>query len=120
MNIFSIFTILGTLAGPLVGFADPLDELPPGKVLEDGSVAGEKQVLAYLQKNEPLVYKKITEMSPAQMRKAFDDRFVWFQRVGNYRKRQKCSALQKIQAALSVPETSEVKCISDILKSVQK
>ncbi|MGZ3655934.1 MAG: hypothetical protein ACXVB9_07820 [Bdellovibrionota bacterium] len=97
--------------------ANALEELPAGKVVADGSVAGEKEALSHFRIYEPEVYKKLIKLDSKKMRTSFGRQFVWFQRVGNYRKRQKCKSLRAIQVALGLTETNEKKCAADILET---
>jgi len=94
--------MLGAAATLLaVGAQAAPPEWPAGTVLDDGTVAGERQALDYLRDQEPKIYKRIMKLEPeemrARMRSVYGKFFVWFQRVGNYRKKQKKEMLLQIR-----------------------
>lgn len=77
-------------------------ELPAGTELPDGTVAGEVQALGYFEANEPELYAELKAIEPETMRKLYGKYFVWFQRVGNYRKRQKAEMIRQLKNDLMI------------------
>lgn len=76
-------------------------ELRAGTVLEDGTIAGEKETLAYLKEKEPALYAKAAALPPAELRARFAPQLMWFQRVGPCRQRQKAESVRRLKSELS-------------------
>jgi hypothetical protein len=91
-----------------------------GTILSDGTVAGEKEALAFFQEFEPGIYTKLSTMDKTQLRETYSKEIAWFQRVGNFRKKQKCDAIMKLEGFLGLPKTKEANCVANILKSEKK
>lgn len=85
----------------------PVRELPAGTVLPDGTVAGEVQAFNYFKANEPELYSRLRALEPAGMREHYGKYFGWFQRVGNYRKRQKREMIRQLKNELQIRDLSE-------------
>ena len=81
-------------------------ELAAGPALPDGTVAGEKEAYDYFKANEPELYAKLRALGAEKARSLHGKRFAWFQRVGNYRKRQKAEMIRQIKAEFLVSELS--------------
>ncbi|MDD2773906.1 MAG: hypothetical protein PHP45_09475 [Elusimicrobiales bacterium] len=77
-------------------------EFAPGAVLPDGTVAGEKEALNYFNANNPDIFKGLKALSTQEMRSDLGKYFVWFQRVGNCRKRQKKVSIAQLQDELRI------------------
>lgn len=80
----------------------PVRELPAGTEMADGTVAGEVQALNYFKTQEPEPYKKLRDLEPETMRRIYGKYFMWFQRVGNYRKQQKREMIRQIKDELQI------------------
>ncbi|MBI4248305.1 MAG: hypothetical protein HY611_02290 [Elusimicrobia bacterium] len=80
----------------------PVRELPAGTEMADGTVAGEVQALNYFKTKEPELYKKLRDLEPETMRRIYGKYFMWFQRVGNYRKQQKREMIRQIKDDLQI------------------
>jgi hypothetical protein len=89
---------------PAVAASEQVYEWPAGTVLDDGTVAGESEALAYFKEHEPALSRRLAAMEPAARRARFGEKFVWFQRVGNYRKRQKAEMIRQIGDELAIEE----------------
>ncbi|MGZ3695777.1 MAG: hypothetical protein ACXWQO_16880 [Bdellovibrionota bacterium] len=98
----------------------PRKENMPGTILGDGTIAGEAEAMEYFQHNEPMIYAKLSAMDKPALREAYAKEMAWFQRVGNFRKKQKCDSIRKIQTALGLEKTKEAKCVAAIMKSEKK
>lgn len=81
-------------------------EWPAGSVLEDGTVAGEAEALEYFRASEPDLARRLAAMDVKARRARFGTKFVWFQRVGNYRKRQKAEMVRQLRDELAVDDLS--------------
>lgn len=94
----------GTGAGRVWAEEDsgPVNELAAGTELPDGTVAGEAQAYAYFKANEPALYTQLRGMEPATVRRLYGKYFMWFQRVGNYRKRQKHEMIRQLKSDLQI------------------
>lgn len=82
---------------------EPAAELPAGTVLADGTVAGEKQALAYFRARDLELNAALEKIEPAARREIYGRYFVWFQRVGNYRKGQKLDMAHRLRLRLGLP-----------------
>ena len=80
---------LAFFVGPVNGQECSGKELPAGTFLSDGTVAGEKEALAYFADTDPDIHSHLVSMKPEEMRKEFGKKFEWFQRIGRCRQRQK-------------------------------
>ena len=80
----------------------------PGTVLDDGSIAGEAEASLYIEFFEKDLYEKLQAMDPDELREKYANELHWFQRVGNFKKAQKCQALQKMQKDFGLERTFEL------------
>lgn len=85
----------------------PVNELAAGTELPDGTVAGEVQALNYFKANEPALYKQLHDMEPGTVRRLYGKYFMWFQRVGNYRKQQKREMIRQLKNDLQIHDLYE-------------
>lgn len=85
---------------------EPARELPAGAVLEDGTVAGEKQALEYVRSRDPELSAALDKIAPAARREKYGRYFVWFQRVGHFRQGQKRDMIRRLRLAHSLPATA--------------
>ncbi len=83
-------------------------EWPAGTVLDGGLVVGETQALAYLKENEPAISRRLAAMDAAERRARFGEKFAWFQRVGNYRTRQKAESIRQIRDELALDDLARL------------
>ncbi len=90
-------------------------ELPAGTLLQNGLVAGEYEALLWIYKNEIDLYNQVIKLDRQQFRKKYFFEISWFQRVGNYRKKQKCEAKNKMQSDFKLLVTAPIKCMAAIL-----
>jgi hypothetical protein len=93
-----------------------IPELPAGTLLPNGLVAGEYEALLWIYKNEIDLYKQVIKLDRQQFRKKYFYEMSWFQRVGNYRKKQKCEAINKMQSDFKIVLTGANKCMAAILQ----
>jgi hypothetical protein len=82
-------------------------ELKPGTVLDDGTVAGEKETLDYLQAKEPELFKKVSALPRKELRQRFPEQLMWFQRVGPCRQRQKAESVRQLKSELAADGMAE-------------
>ncbi len=85
----------------------PVNELAAGTELPDGTVAGEVQALNYFKANDPALYKQLHDMEPGTVRRLYGKYFMWFQRVGNYRKQQKREMIRQLKNDLQIHDLYE-------------
>lgn len=85
----------------------PVNELAVGTELPDGTVAGESQALNYFKAKEPALYKQLHDMEPGTVRRLYGKYFMWFQRVGNYRKQQKSEIIRQLKNELQIHDLYE-------------
>lgn len=89
---------------PVAAGEEQAYEWPAGTILEEGTVAGEVEALAYFKDNAPALSRHLAAMDPAARRARFAEKFAWFQRVGNYRKRQKAEMIRQLGDELAVED----------------
>lgn len=89
---------------PAAADAGQAYEWPAGTVLENGTVAGEAEALEYFRAFVPDLARRLGKMDAKTRRERFGEKFVWFQRVGNYRKRQKAEMIRQIRDELEVED----------------
>lgn len=77
-------------------------ELAPGTTIEDGSIAGEAEALAYFKDREPELYSRLSSLSQKEMRDEYGEYFAPFQRVGACRQRQKADAIKELKTMLDI------------------
>ncbi len=92
-----------------------VDEIEAGTVFEDGLIAGEREALIHIAHFEKSLYEKLKTLSRDQFRNRYAKQVFWFQRLGNYRKGQKCAAIQKLQTDLNLKATPTEKCVDQIM-----
>lgn len=108
MNKKALTVVLLALAGGLwlARPFEPAAELPAGTVLADGTVAGERQALAYFRARDPELSAALEILEPAARREKYGRYFPWFQRVGNYRTGQKLEMTRRLRIRLGMPATA--------------
>ncbi|UPT73717.1 MAG: hypothetical protein M0D55_17990 [Elusimicrobiota bacterium] len=97
--------IRAALGLPVVATAaEQAYEWPAGTVLDGGLVAGEAEALAYVKEHEPALSRRLQALGAGERRARFKDKFAWFQRAGNYRKRQKAESIRQMTDELALVE----------------
>ena len=94
-----------------------LKEQPPGTSLEDGSLVGEAEASNHIEQFEKELFERLQEIDADELREKYANELHWFQRVGNFRKSQKCMAIQKMQKDFGLRTTSLEQCVSNILQT---
>lgn len=92
------------------------EELKAGTVLPDGTIVGQTEAMLFFDVFEKDLSNRLAELSDEEIKEKFSKELAWYQRVGNFRKRQKCKSLQKMQKSFGLPQTSPKECISNIMK----
>ena len=92
-----------------------IEELAAGTKHENGQVVGEEEALLHIGHFEKSLYDKIQEIDQKEFRDKYSKELYWFQRVGNFRKRQKCNAIQKMQKDLGLKQTNFKACVAQFL-----
>lgn len=94
-----------------------VEELEPGAQLANGMFAGQEQALLYISYFEKPLAEKLERLSPEELKERFSQELYWFQRVGNFRKTQKCQSIQKMQKEFGLQQVSTDKCTADIIET---
>jgi hypothetical protein len=82
-----------------------LVEMEAGTLVEGSRIAGEKEALEFIKIHEPLLFQRVNSLDIRKFRSKYSKQLVWFQRVGNYRKTQKCEGVAEMQADFGIPVT---------------
>lgn len=107
-------------AAPAEDSCGDVPEKKAGTVLPDGTVAGEKETLDYLKSHEPELHARVVKLDRAELRKRFARQLMWFQRVGDCRKRQKARSIRQLKSELQSESLSgEYKGTSDAVRRAE-
>ena len=93
------------------------EELKAGTEHPDGTLVGQVEAQLFFEVFEQDLAESLADMDPEELKNKFAIELSWFQRVGNFRKSQKCEALQKMQKSFGLPQTSKKLCVANIMET---